>query len=329
MVYTKLASDASTETSFIFDSGNGTVSRLQSQYWTEVQSSNKRIRPRWRLGYIDKDDSAFSFLALGRCTECEGTTRLILERLGQRYACEACNGNSQAEGDWAQFLAKLKSATDSGLPRAPGPVLSLTNASQHQEVANMNGWLRSIAEGVVVALGPFGAPVKTVLDRMAQRDFERLEEKIDTLISDGRIEKTEIISVLQTDAISAPISWALAGWVERYHEEHGGDLSGLREVTPVSGSMVSERELSQELGRLYPEVELLAADFNGAGIRLGRIRRTGISDVDIGNMVMGLRGQTVGSIQKLAEILFAQNPGSGILNRFRQSLEEFNNKLAG
>jgi hypothetical protein len=320
--YQKVASDSVNRVSFIYGE-NSSVELSNTSYWSDVISPTKRAIPaRWRLGYIDREDRSFNFLALSRCTECEASTHLMLPGLAQRYACESCRMNTLAEGDWAQFLAKLKVQATPETAEPRRGTLSLPPTLRKDEQPMAASWFRSIAEGLLVALGPLGAPLKIVLDHMDKSEFERLEEKIDLITQNETINKADIVAALQSVSITRPLSWALSGWIERYRAENG-DLLTPKEMMPVSGSQVSERELSEELTRLYPEFDLLVSDFRKANINVARVKKTGISEVDIGNMILHLRGQTLQTILLLAQILKTANPGSTILETLDSSLWEF------
>jgi hypothetical protein len=106
--YLKLASDSDGRRAFRFTL-EGTLVSDESSYWDGVVAAGRRrIRVRWKFGYVDVGDPRFNFLAQTRCTVCGKATRMLTGTISNRYFCEACDDNPQAEGDWERFIMALK-----------------------------------------------------------------------------------------------------------------------------------------------------------------------------------------------------------------------------
>jgi hypothetical protein len=324
--YVKVGSDSKLRNAYFYDSEEGEVTKTDDVFWEAVPLEGVRKgQPRFRLGYVDRKDRRFSFLAFARCTECQKASRMMAGAISNRYVCEASGCNPQMEGDWAQFTARLR------VTEPKGRSIALSPPEGPMRESDVKGsWLRSICEGLVVALGPAGAPIKVVLDRVDKRDLDRLEEKIDHLIARGDIrepalEKAEhaLGGVLGGMTFSRPIQLIVRGWFRRYAEEREARSSIFEDFMPVGASLVTEKELVSELTRLYPEVDLAISDFKRANIDVSRIRRTGIPTVDLENLVIGIRGQEMATVFRLAQRLRSSNPGSPVLTRLEQSLDAF------
>jgi hypothetical protein len=126
--YSKVASDSDRMESFRF-TAEGELERIDSVFWEEVSGSSRRkIRIRWRFGYVDRNDPRFNFLTQSRCTVCGKATRIMMSAIANKYVCEGCNENPQVEGDWERFIIKIKSvatAEDQRTPRSGSLTSSL------------------------------------------------------------------------------------------------------------------------------------------------------------------------------------------------------------
>jgi hypothetical protein len=108
--YMKIASDSDRVESYRF-TAEGELQHERLAYWADTAGSGRRrIRLRWRFGFADQLDPNFNFLAQARCTVCGRATRMMMGAVSNRYMCESCDDNPQAEGDWERLILKLKSS---------------------------------------------------------------------------------------------------------------------------------------------------------------------------------------------------------------------------
>jgi hypothetical protein len=108
--YIKVASDSDGAKSYLFTSA-GDLQTENTVYWADTATSgHRRVKLRWRFGYLDPHEPKFNFLAQARCTVsgCGKATRMMMGAVSNRYFCEACDDNPQAEGDWERLILKLK-----------------------------------------------------------------------------------------------------------------------------------------------------------------------------------------------------------------------------
>jgi hypothetical protein len=277
------------------------------------------------LGYRDttSDQGAFS-RAYKFCTECRHIVR-VTGVSGKRHVCPSCGRTAKLEGSWPSLVVQAERVIDGRM--RPGRSTRMNSEPKHGKRAK--NWVRGLAGGIAMALGPFGAPIQTVIDAQDDQRADRLDEILESLVvSNEEIERQIAIKNLVAINIQEGISNVLYQVAmnfrkSNHYEQALKNYAQNQEVKwPfVSVSAVSENELQDELVRLYGHnMPLLLSDLRTCGMDTSRLQSTGTPSADAWNVVLSLRGVDPRRVLTLAGVLHDKNPGSTILSGLSMSV---------
>ena len=197
-------------------------------------------------------------------------------------------------------------------------------------------WFKAIAEGIVQATGPFGAPLKAYLSHLQSGEQREINQKLEQIISGQKAQSKKILSELSELNKVSPVGRFLirqAGSiaVSLRKEAENTDIdphSYLASIVPgewpfYGPTSFTEREVLAELENLYSEnMDLFQTDLSLTSFPGKRLQQTGPPRVVLGAFVRLWRGQKMATLANAFSVFAEEHPGSLILQDLTSQLKE-------
>ena len=258
------------------------------------------------LGYYLTEKRPNRLIGTAYCTECG--TPIALTVYSSRLNCTAkCKRPTALEGDWAHVMREAINAIN---PRKTEEKADMTSNK------NRSNWIRAIGEGVSMALGPFGAPLKVVLNKFDRDDFDSLEKKIDSISDKLSIESVSSLIITETGFENLPVkvSEEFAYWIVKSRQNYPNSTAISKTILPFSATRLMEEEIIVELSHIYEgRVDLFWTDMASSGVNLSRIRRSGLLEAEAREIVYSFRGASLEQVVSVLATLHEKNMGSNVL----------------
>lgn len=252
------------------------------------------------------------------CTKCGSMSYTINYNQTAIIKCKKCKETFQAR-DFYRFLFMETSNSLSLFNSNAGGVSIMDNSY----ITKFN-WIKALGDGLSTAVGPLGAPLKFLLSLKNDEDTDKFNKNIETLFETNNGKIDDIVSLLSQKSNNSDQQFIILKDIlinisKKLNKITGGDLDEcFRFISSkrwpfFASTNITEKELKDELLRLYNDINLLKTDLVNCGFPVERVNFSNTLENDISNIVIALRSRRLSFLKEIFDYLYSKNDGSVLL----------------